>query len=578
MVLMLGGMATLAACGADRDPVVISVGSETVLRSQFEQAFWTAMERDSTLGPDQAGIDTFARDHARNLLIQLLAQESQPELEEGRQERLEEYREQLVVERLRSVEFGDAYTAKPQDLQAAYEKLSTRRKLRQIVFPTEADARETRRAILEGAAFAKVAQQRSLDDRTRDSGGELGWLIYTEVPPDHRDIVFSLAAGEITQPLSRGDQSVLYQVEEVTENHARGTLEAERAELERGIIVRQITSARKAYHQRLLDRYHFKPNPAEIAWLTVHMKNKTARATRGTAVLDEGTTRDGVVYTEGRIPWEGPPLAVADTGRVVATFDPPDGRVLPIWVFDQLLAKPVPTWPTFDTTADVEELIQALVLERLEIREARARGYESLPEIQYQVKLREDDIRRRQFIRNAIRDPLRPTEDEVRAEYDRRLAEFSVPETRRFVAINLSSLEAARRAAAMLAEGKSVADIQSSFAPGDSVRATGEAGTPPMTKGQSPLLDDVLFALPLGGVSSPVAVGTSFTVAKVIEIVPPVVKPFEEVKVAIQVGIVDEREKVRLDEMIAEAEKRWPVTIHSDALKDVRPTRPALDK
>jgi hypothetical protein len=308
------------------------------------------------------------------------------------------------------------------------------------------------------------------------------------------------------------------------------------------------------------------------------MKNKTARAARGTAALEGATEREGVVYTEGKIPWEGLPVALADTGRVVATFDPPEGRVVPLLVFDQLLSKPIPTWPTFDRTRDVEDLIRALVLERLEIREARARGYEALPEIGYQVELREDEIRRRQFIRNAIRDPLRPSEDELRQEYQRRIAQFTEPETRRFVAVNVQSSSAGEKAARMLRAGTSVADIGASFAPADSFRATGEAGTPPVPRGNSPLLDDVLFELAVGEVSGPIPVGNTFTVAKVVEITPEQVKPFEEVQLSIQASMVDDREKVRLDEMVAEAEKRWSIAIDAEALKKVRPVRPRVEK
>jgi hypothetical protein len=317
-------------------------------------------------------------------------------------------------------------------------------------------------------------------------------------------------------------------------------------------------------------------DPAEVAWLTVLMREKTAGAVRDEDALAQATMQNGMLMIPSTgVPWEGLPVAPADTGRVVATFDPPGGRVTPLLVFDQLLTRSMPTWPRFQTTADVEDLIHDLVLERLEIREAKARGYHELPAVQYQVQLREDEIRRRQYLRNHFRNPLQPDSAEVRAEYQRRIAEFTLPETRSFFAINVNSLAAAQEVADMMRRNIPVAQIEKAFTPADSFHATPEAGTPPMKYGDSPLLDEVLFSLELGEVSEPVPVGATFTVAKPVAIIPPKVTPFEEMRERISAEIVEARLQEALEEKIAEARRKYPITINQDALSKVRPRRPS---
>jgi len=234
----------------------------------------------------------------------------------------------------------------------------------------------------------------------------------------------------------------------------------------------------------------------------------------------------------------------------------------------------MPTWPLFQTTADVEALVRELVLERLEIREAKARGYDQLPSIRYQIQLREDDIRRRQYLRNHFRDPLRPDSSEVRAEYERRIAEFTRPETRVFFAINVASLDAAQKVAEMMRRDAPLPEIESAFTPADSFQSTPINGTPPMKYGDSPLLDDVLFSLALGEVSDPIPVNSTYTVAKVLKIEPAEVIPLEVAQNTIIPQMVDARQAAELERVIAEARRNHPVTIHQDALSKVRPRRP----
>jgi parvulin-like peptidyl-prolyl isomerase len=206
----------LAACAAG-DPVVLSVGPKNMTVSQFEESFWDASARDSTLGPDLTGLQKHADDRVRELLIQILAEEAEPELEDVRQDRLEGHLERSIVDHLRDVEYGDAFEVSEKDREHAYELLGTRRHVHMIQLATEAEAREIQRALREGATFSKVAEQRSLDSRTKAAGGDLGWLVYTDLDARHRDEVFSLGPGERTGILPHGETFVIYQVDELYE-------------------------------------------------------------------------------------------------------------------------------------------------------------------------------------------------------------------------------------------------------------------------------------------------------------------------------------------------------------------------
>jgi len=569
----------LIGCATKSDPVVLQVGEEQIGVAEFERLFWEASRRDSTLGPDLAGLQRFAEIEAENRLIQILALQHQPDLEPGRLDRLIDYEQTSAVEHLRKVEFGSAYNVRSSEIEVAYEKLGKIRRLRRIAVATEREAREVARAVREGALFDKVAASVSLDPETKNSGGEIGWLAYNDLPDFDRGPVFEAEVGTVTGPIPTGRVWSVYQIVDEDENASRGTLAEETPRLKDLLIRQQVRVAQREYETRLMEDYEFRFFPAEVAWLTVYMQEKTAGAVRGTDVLSspDSEERDGLVYTSGRVPWEGAPVAPADTGRVVAQVNHPNGRVTPGIVFSHLTSISTPTWPSFDTSADVERLVRELVLERLEFWESEKRNYAEFPEVRQGVQKREREIRRRQFVRNVVRRPLIPTEEEIRAEYERRIDEYREPERRSFVAINVSSLAAAQKVVALLEEGRLAGQLELEFSAADSFQSTGSAGTPPMTREEAgSVLSDAFFALGDGGISDPIPFGDTFTVGKVVMIDPARTVPFEEVKIKLQIGMVDKLADAKLDEMIEGARAAHPVVLSEEALREVRALDPAL--
>lgn len=596
--LWLGASASVLAsslvvaigCGSERDPVVLRVGPEEVRLGQFEERFWAASggaadsrgARADTAAaggrvrPDTAGVRRFADQVTEELLLGLLAKKHEPELEPARLERIDEFKEQNMVAALRKRRYGDVLPSE-KDLRKSWELMARRLQLRLMVLGSDREAHDIRAQLAEGAVFTKVAEARSLDLSSRDRGGELGWISYLDLDPTVRDDVFALDRGEVSAPLLAGRFYHLYQVVDEQANEGRGTFEEERARLEFGVRAALGRKAQQAYHADLFRKYNFKMDPAEVAWVTVLMREKTKSVDRGEKLASgEATEEDMRRLQSAPIPWTGLPFALADTARVLATFDPPDGVVSPMLFVDQLLTHAIPTWPRFDSSRDAEELIRELVLERLEIREAREHKFDQSPEYLASVGGRIEDARVRQFRRRRVVETPEPTEAELRAAFQKRLSEYSTPERRRFQAIGSADLATAAEISRLLRAGESVAAIEARFAARDtSFQSTGEAGTPPFLRGQSPMLDEVLFALPTGGVSDPIDIGGRYTVARVLEIVPYEERSFESVREELVNKVRAELAEVRLRQMMVEARQEFPVQVDEAALQRVRLRRPS---
>lgn len=571
-LLVASVLLTLLACGATQDKPAIKVGARTVGLSELEQGFWDYVAADSSARPDTANLRRYVDKTVDRVLSEILAEAEIKDLEPARFDRVQEFNEKTWVDVLRQEEFGSAYHPSERDLKAAWEKLGRRLHLRYMLLGSEAEANEIRGALEQGAVFAKIAEQRSQDAESRSKGGDLGFVSYLDMDPLGRDEIFSLPVGGISKPIPWGAGYQIFQVVQEQVNDGRGTLAEERRRLEQGIITKSVRAAREKYEQMLLDKYHFKMDPEQVAWMTVLLRERTKSVNRGEDLKALGAQEDGSANAASSpLPWTGSPVPPADTSRVLATFDPPEGRVKPLLLFDQLFVHPMPTWPRFETGADVEALLKELALERFEIREAQARKIDQRPEVKARIEAHLREVKVRQWNRNVVRAKLRPTEEELRAYYDAHASDYAQAEARRFVAINLGNPSSAARAAALLRSGKSCAEIQREVAPSDtSWKSTGDAGTPWLTYGRSPLLDDTLFRLPLGGVSDPIAVGPSYTVAKVAEIRPFAQKSFDEVKVSIQMKMVDQRVDGYLRELLAQAREANPVTIDWKVVDRVR--------
>lgn len=70
--------------------------------------------------------------------------------------------------------------------------------------------------IARGTDFEAVAKERSLDDATRDAGGDMGWVEADDpfVPRAVMDAVKTMRTGEVSKPLKIDDQYVIVKVKE----------------------------------------------------------------------------------------------------------------------------------------------------------------------------------------------------------------------------------------------------------------------------------------------------------------------------------------------------------------------------
>lgn len=113
----------------------------------------------------------------------------------------------MLLRSLISQRVWDAVTA---DVPEAVEQV----RARTIVVGSEAEALEILGLLDQGADFVTLVRERSLDQATRDNGGDLGWFPRGVVGLELEQAAFGLQPGEVSAPVAVGERFYIIQVVE----------------------------------------------------------------------------------------------------------------------------------------------------------------------------------------------------------------------------------------------------------------------------------------------------------------------------------------------------------------------------
>jgi peptidyl-prolyl cis-trans isomerase C len=206
-----------AAPGADADPVIVSAGTVTIRKSDFEAAVKTLPAEYQTyaMGP---GKKQFADDYLRMKLLAAEGMKNNLDKSPVVTKQLELMRENLVAtEELKKIEGAitvtDAEVKKAyDDNKKDYEQVKARhilvafkgspaaQKAKKPLTDAEAKAKadDLRKKLVAGADFAEMAKKESDDTESGKNGGDLGAFSHGQMVPEFEQAAFNAKVGEIT--------------------------------------------------------------------------------------------------------------------------------------------------------------------------------------------------------------------------------------------------------------------------------------------------------------------------------------------------------------------------------------------
>lgn len=124
-----------------------------------------------------------------------------------------------------------------------------------ILVETEEEAKEVKEKLSSGGDFSELAKEYSLDESNKDYGGDLGFFGRGEMVSEFEDVAFSLAAGEISDPVQTKFGYHIIKVEE-----KREAKEANYEELKQDIreilLNSKLPEAYNTWYQEKLNEYN----------------------------------------------------------------------------------------------------------------------------------------------------------------------------------------------------------------------------------------------------------------------------------------------------------------------------------
>jgi peptidyl-prolyl cis-trans isomerase C len=202
-------LAVGAGCSpvSDESPILVIVNGRPITQGEFDfrwsELSAAAQARYRAEGGKRKFLDDLI---TRELLLQearKLGLDQSPRI----RERLERYKEQLALDELMQAtvrapveitkeEQESYFTAHSAELLSAEQVHAAH-----ILVPTLAQAKDLKRQLDEGADFAKLAQRFSIDQATRQKGGDLGPYRRGVAGPEVEAALLTLKPGLVSEPI-----------------------------------------------------------------------------------------------------------------------------------------------------------------------------------------------------------------------------------------------------------------------------------------------------------------------------------------------------------------------------------------
>ncbi len=529
----------LSSCAEREDWIVAEVGGRAITANDLEMIFFVV----PIWSPEQ--VDS-AKTEALNELIEnkLFALEGERmgygETEEITRN-LDYVKRRAMVGQLYRKEVLERVSVDEEEMKRFYGRLGQEVKARHILVSSQEAADSLYRELTKenGSNFENLAKEHSLDEATRERGGDLGWLGWGKMPDEFQEVAFSLRIGETGTPVNTRQGYHIIKVED------RRKVDRKPYEEERKRIRQQLETAKL---NRLSSEY-------------LGGVKKEAKIEVDEDVLeilvDKSPEQEGPVFT----PSPSPAIDEEDKGRILVR------STLGEWTVARVLeaAEKSPFPLSFTRPDEARNHLETLVADELLARRAKSMRLDRSRRVRVQVQGEVDSRMARKFYREEIDSKARVSEGELTEYYKSHIEEYSKPEKVWASEILVETKEEAERILTSLRKGADFAELASEKSIHWSKVREGFLG--PFARGRFPEVEDAAFSLSPGEISGIIETKNGFAILKVSKKEKGKVDPYQQVRNRVKETLLrDKREKL-IQGIASRLKKRYRVVIHKENLR-----------
>jgi len=386
IVLAASILVLVIGCARERPTVVAKVDRIEVTLEEVEKRLPTRKFKteEEELEAKKSALNKIIE----NKLFLAAAEDRGDDKTEEFKERLDDLRSDLAIKQMYQDLIVAKYEATEEDAREMWERLGEKVKARVIALHTQEEAEKVLEELKGGADFAELAREHSVDSKSAEKGGSLGYISWDDRPDEFSQAGFALEAEEMSDVVKVGRLYYIIKVEEKVKLE-RKPFEEEKARLMEQVTMRKRTVAAEDFVDKLKEKAGITIDEEVLTWLTEKVKAQT-----------------------GEMGGNIPELTDEEKSRIIVRFE---GRE---WSVGEVMDRFGPRIPPLTDIESVREAIEFAVIRELLWLEAKRRGIHATEEVENRV-----DERREMWLVGDLRQEVSrvettPTQDEMLAYYN----------------------------------------------------------------------------------------------------------------------------------------------------------------
>ncbi len=220
--ILLFTFAFIFACSQSKDDVIIKAGSSKLTKQDLQEDLKSFPPQTKAFLSSPEGLNRLKDELIKREVLYEEAKKKGLAKSEDFKKRMEEFKKITLINMLLEQELKAVQQdVTEQEAREYYDKHKdefikpTERRLSQIVVKNEDEAKKVYEKIDKGEEFEKIAKELSTDEKTKASGGDLGFFKKGQLNQQIENAVFSLRKGQVSMPLTYKGELYIFKVTDV---------------------------------------------------------------------------------------------------------------------------------------------------------------------------------------------------------------------------------------------------------------------------------------------------------------------------------------------------------------------------
>jgi peptidyl-prolyl cis-trans isomerase C len=545
--------ALILGCAKKEGKIVAQVGDRKItaddLEQEYKQASRLIIQGRSELDRRKDALDKLIRDQ----IVILGAYKEGLNNEVENDTNVQKQKKQVLLTELYKTEILNKSKVSDAEIKDQYDKSKEEVHAWHILVATEAQAESIYQQLKNGADFAELAKEKSIDPSAQKNGGDLGFFGWGKMIPEFQEVAFKLKPGEISRPVKT---TYGWHIIKLVERRAAQQPPYDQAkDMIRTQLEREKSQKRvKEYFDELKKKVDFKLNEKALELL---MSKKTEAPPDTSGLRRMGDQLDINNFT--------------DEEKNMNLFTYKGGQTTVGAFVEEFNGMPPFYRPSLDDREKIGQIaFQSIVTDILQ-KEAQDQGLENTKDFKDSWRKFVEQEMAKRMRSEVILKGVGITDEEIQSYYDRHPDRYEKPAE---VHVKEILVKTEPEASDILKQLKKGANFDK-LAQEKTIRAYakskgGDLGS--FSRPQYPDLFDAASQMKNGELKGPIKIndrqlGESYAVIKLIEKKEARKAPLDEIKDQVTLQARNEKDNKIFNQWIDEQKTRLSIKINEDVLK-----------